>query len=946
MYVKIAMSKTFKLVDTGLPIPSTSIQQSTETNWKQCIICQEHTGEALTCPSKSKRKDVGSGYRSLAEQLVEFNELGELPLQLERLDEGDGIEAAMVANNAQYHQSCKLKYNNTKLQRAQKRALASDTDSADHDLYTECKRRRSRNSEVSSQEVRCFFCGQSSGTIGLHEAATFQIDERVRACAVLLGDTELLAKLSPGDMVALDAKYHTKCLVGLYNRARKAKADGLKGTDQKEMFSGIVFAELVMYIEEAHLDGDTAPVFKLVDLAQLYNSRMEQLGLKVDTRLHTTRLKERLLAHFPDLRAQKKGRDVLLVFEEDIGAALAKACELDSDCDAVHLARAAQIVRRNMFGEAKSFTGFPSGCQKSSLPPLLLALMNMILEGPSIKDQSRDTTPAALSISQLLKFNCVKHKRAQSTVTVRHSTAQEKLVDRLFHLGLSISYDRVLRITAQLGSSVCAQFNSEQVVCPPKLRGNVFTTAAVDNIFQHPTLEGEGVDRNISAVESMNLGSKSVDFLPHFYTDVPPVTSNMKKLSVPATSLKSLSRDTFKQHVDKEYLWLDHARLVIEGEIETLDNTSWAAYHANHQPSEDHVICRSALLPLFLESAHTVAMIKHSMDVINNAVKHLNPGQTPVITFDQPLYALAKQIQWKWPEKYGDEKFVIMFGGLHIEMAALKTVGDWLKGSGWVQALVQAGITTPGTADSFLQAAHVARTRRAHQVTVTALYILKRRAYDCYCQTVGEEESLLEFKDWCNQREQACPHFHYWAIVMELQLCLLVYVRSLRQPSFTMYLDALTELAPWFHALDHTNYARWIPVHLRDMAELPTKHPEVAKNFNAGNFTVRKTKRAFSSIPIDQAHEQNNACIKGDGGAVGLTDNPRALRRWMVAGPEVARVIEEFHDEHHQWGRKVDTHHHDQTPSVQTSFTKDVHSLVSAFEDSEECPECAEAWPR
>lgn len=46
----------------------------------------------------------------------------------------------------------------------------------------------------------------------------------------------------------------------------------------------------------------------------------------------------------------------------------------------------------------------------------------------------------------------------------------------------------------------------------------------------------------------------------------------------------------------------------------------------------------------------------------------------------------------------------------------------------------------------------------------------------------------------------------------------------------------------------------------------------------------------FSSIPIDQAHEQNNACIKGDGGAVGLTDNPSALRRWMVAGPEVARV--------------------------------------------------------
>lgn len=91
---------------------------------------------------------------------------------------------------------------------------------------------------------------------------------------MILGDTELLAKLSPGDMVALEATYHTKCLVGSYNRARKAKAEGLKGTDQKEITSGIVFAELVMYIEETRLDGDTAPVFKLADLAQLYNSRI------------------------------------------------------------------------------------------------------------------------------------------------------------------------------------------------------------------------------------------------------------------------------------------------------------------------------------------------------------------------------------------------------------------------------------------------------------------------------------------------------------------------------------------------------------------------------------------------------------------------------------------------------------------------------------------------
>ena len=52
----------------------------------------------------------------------------------------------------------------------------------------------------------------------------------------------------------------------------------------------------------------------------------------------------------------------------------------------------------------------------------------------------------------------------------------------------------------------------------------------------------------------------------------------------------------------------------------------------------------------------------------------LNPGQTPVMVSDQLLFALAKQIQWQWPESYGEYKFVVMFGGLHVEMAALKWI--------------------------------------------------------------------------------------------------------------------------------------------------------------------------------------------------------------------------------------------------------------------------------
>ena len=41
--------------------------------------------------------------------------------------------------------------------------------------------------------------------------------------------------------------------------------------------------------------------------------------------------------------------------------------------------------------------------------------------------------------------------------------------------------------------------------------------------------------------------------------------------------------------------------------------------------------------------------------------------------------------------------------------------------------------------------------------------------------------------------------------------------------------------------------------------------------FCNGGFVVQKTCRPFSAIALDQAHEQYNAMVKRDGGAVGLT---------------------------------------------------------------------------
>lgn len=99
------------------------------------------------------------------------------------------------------------------------------------------------------------------------------------------------------------------------------------------------------------------------------------------------------------------------------------------------------------------------------------------------------------------------------------------------------------------------------------------------------------------------------------------------------------------------------------------------------------------------------------MDVLRQAITFLNPNQVPVITVDQPLFALAKLVQWKWPVSHGEQGYVVMLCGLHIEMALWSTLGDLLDKSGWTTALGEAEVASSGVADSFLKATHLTRTR-------------------------------------------------------------------------------------------------------------------------------------------------------------------------------------------------------------------------------------------
>ena len=49
------------------------------------------------------------------------------------------------------------------------------------------------------------------------------------------------------------------------------------------------------------------------------------------------------------------------------------------------------------------------------------------------------------------------------------------------------------------------------------------------------------------------------------------------------------------------------------------------------------------------ENAYATALLNRVMNLVKEAVEHQNPNQTPVLTMDQLLSAIAKEI-WLWPD--------------------------------------------------------------------------------------------------------------------------------------------------------------------------------------------------------------------------------------------------------------------------------------------------------
>ena len=93
-------------------------------------------------------------------------------------------------------------------------------------------------------------------------------------------------------------------------------------------------------------------------------------------------------------------------------------------------------------------------------------------------------------------------------------------------------------------------------------------------------------------------------------------------------------------------------------------------------------------------------------------------------------------------------------------------------------------------------------------------------------------------------------------------------VRSMREANLVLFIAVLQKLAPYFFAIDHTSYARWLSVFIYDLETLPVTNPNLCRVFRAGKCAVQSTCTGFSKMTFDQVLKQNNKTIKASNGYI------------------------------------------------------------------------------
>ena len=321
--------------------------------------------------------------------------------------------------------------------------------------------------------------------------------------ALKVGNETLLNHLSTGDASSNELYYHAECNKSLWNQCIKIDKENSSHDIEMKWRRMQVYESIVSFVleQEAIEPGST---FVVKDLNEQYIENLKSFG--IEEKAQSTRFTQRLLNSIPNLISSTVNTSTVVLFGDKVDQLIVDYVKSPDEFYAA-LRKVVHPIRSEIIQQDNKFTGsFDCLSQVQSVPKTVLALTSALIDGEMTSSDQH--SQEALSVAQIIVSQMSMpskrraklkkptrriHRKNQETpllqyvgLKIFYTTQSRKLIDDLYHVGLSVSYDRVLELTKIFYEELCQSYIIHNCFFPRILRKGIFSVWLKDNIDANP----------------------------------------------------------------------------------------------------------------------------------------------------------------------------------------------------------------------------------------------------------------------------------------------------------------------------------------------------------------------------------------------------------------------------------------------------------------------------
>ena len=316
---------------------------------------------------------------------------------------------------------------------------------------------------------------------------------------------KLNTSISPDDAHSIDIKYHKNCwAIHVSHVLRRETSES-----SSEKLAGEIAAQ-IEFLTMTEMTLRNGKVATMSELQDAFESILESNNVE-NPRGGRKALKQLLLREIPEIEFHapkrvneservsiKRTRDEAIQMTED------QTANIDSDMKT--LFDAAAIIRKSITKCRKwKFTGSLENMSDENVPAELFSFYRWIIQGTkhelSAGKKSEEVYNRAMALSQTTVSMClterqVKNKKSDVVrsssemplqlavgIAVHQAVRSKQLITMLHGFGMSVDYNRILRVEAQIEASVLKRMElNDGLYIPPDLDLGRHVFFAVDNV--------------------------------------------------------------------------------------------------------------------------------------------------------------------------------------------------------------------------------------------------------------------------------------------------------------------------------------------------------------------------------------------------------------------------------------------------------------------------------